>query len=92
MEKILINKFTKSPTKRPTNFEFLLLVKKNPGRLVHTENFRGFTIIQKKMPCFFTCLSAEKKGHHTLCHRKDPAFISRGVKNWEKAGERFSEY
>ena len=45
MEKILINKFTKSPTKRPTNFEFLLLVKKNPGRLVQTENFRGFTII-----------------------------------------------
>ena len=33
-----------------------------------------------------------KKEHHTVCHRKDPAFISRGFRNWKKAGERFLEH
>ena len=27
-----------------------------------------------------------------MCHRKDPAFISRGFRNWKKAGERFLEH
>ena len=27
-----------------------------------------------------------------MCHEKDPAFISRGFRNWKKAGERFLEH
>ena len=27
-----------------------------------------------------------------MCHIKDPAFISRGFRNWKKAGKRFLEH
>ena len=45
------------------------------------------------MPCFVSvaCLP-KRKGHHTACHGKDPAFISRGFRNWKNAGERFLEH
>ena len=32
-----------------------------------------------------------KKRHYTVFHRKDPAFISRGHRNWKKTGQRFLE-
>ena len=34
----------------------------------------------------------EKIGHHKVCHRKDYPFISRGYRNWKKAGEWFLEH
>ena len=37
-------------------------------------------------------MSAGRKGYHIVCHRKDPAFISREFRNWKKTGERFLEH
>ena len=45
------------------------------------------------MRCFVSvaCL-LKRKGHHTVCHRKDPAFISRGFRNLKKDSGRFLEH
>lgn len=40
----------------------------------------------------FTCMKAHKKGYKTLSANVDPAFLTRGFRNWKKAGERFLEH
>ena len=44
------------------------------------------------MPCFVSVACLPKKGHHTGYHRKDPAFISVGLRNWKKTAESFWEH
>lgn len=48
--------------------------------------------IQKDSVFCYTCMTACTKGHKTVSNNRDPAFMTRGFRNWKKAGERFLEH
>ena len=40
----------------------------------------------------YTCMVAHTKGHKAVSGNADPAFMTRGFRNWKKAGERFLDH